>query len=616
MPFLILPLFLALIGVEWLVRSPTARRWSPGAIVSALLAATAGPAGAALAVAVPMGFACHRRSGVAIPHIMTSATAALVATGSPAPVPNDQAVLAGVAVAAAVAVLSGSVRVRGGCDAVVVLAGPFVGYVTAASISGASGIGKLSATAIVGAVVATVAETERRGAANSRHPATGLVLQAAAVRRAASTIPAAATVHLGRMIEVTAILSPGLVGDLLAEIGSRTGPHGALHGSDETLVLLPEDGEGHLDVQRRAMRVAERLREPFRLGDLSVTLVPAVGIVIGGSEPSQMVRRSNEAAARAKTTPGLMWVDRGERNGEAVDDLRLIADLTDALDRRGIDVAYQPIVGPHGKTVAVEALARWEHPTRGSIPPGRFIELARLSGNILALTKQVFDTTLSDLERWHAQGHDLWAQINIDASLLHDPGCFEFVAGRIERAAVPPSAIVLEVTEAEALAPDSERILFELRELGLRISMDDFGAGYSSLARIRKMPIDQLKADKSFIGDVAHDEQSQIVLIATLRIAGALGIQSVCEGVETNAQADLLREFGVDLQQGYLHGRPVPADMITERLAVLDDAEAAQSAPTSTMVTGSGSGAGPVLQGRVSPADPMSHPRVPLGTDR
>ncbi|AXV10239.1 diguanylate cyclase/phosphodiesterase (GGDEF & EAL domains) with PAS/PAC sensor(s) (plasmid) [Euzebya pacifica] len=584
MPFLILPLTLALIGIEWLVHSPTARRWSPGAIVAALLAATAGPAGAAIAVAVPIAFARHHRPGVALPHIATSATAAMVATGILALGPNDQAVLAGVAAAAAVAILSGSVRVRGTCDAAVVLAGPFVGYVSAASIGTASGIGEVAAMAIVGAVVAAVAETERRRTANSRHPGSGLVLQTTAVRKAASTITAAATVHLGRMVEVTAILSQELVADLLSEIGTRTGPQGALHGTEETLVLLPDNGEGHLDVQRRAMKVAEALRVPFRLGDLSVALVPAVGIVFGEAEPSQMIRRSNEAAARARTTPGLMWVDRGERNGQAVDDLRLIANLTDALDRGGIDVAYQPIVERHGRTVAVEALARWEHPTRGAIPPDQFIELARRSGNILRLTRQVFDTTLSDLDRWHAQGHDIWAQVNIDASLLRDPGFFNFVAERIERAAVPPSALVLEVTEAEALALDSERVLFELRELGLRISMDDFGAGYSSLTRIRKMPIDQLKVDKAFVGDIAHDEQSRIILIATLRIAGALGIQSVCEGVETAAQADLLRDFGVHLQQGYLHGRPVPAHAITRLLTDGQTAVPAESAPTPTMV--------------------------------
>jgi len=223
---------------------------------------------------------------------------------------------------------------------------------------------------------------------------------------------------------------------------------------------------------------------------------------------------------------------------------------------------YQPKVDLlTGGVHAVEALVRWQHPTRGLLYPDSFIALVEVSGLMRAMTRLVLEIALDQAALWQAQGRHLTIAVNLSASSLVDAGLPDEVFAMLAARGVPPGALQLEITE-DFLMADHDRarsILTRLRDGGVQISIDDYGTGYSSLSRLREMPIDELKLDQSFVFPMADDACAAALVASTIALAHSLGLRMVAEGVETGVVYAELKRLGCDQAQGFLMSRPVPA---------------------------------------------------------
>jgi EAL domain-containing protein (putative c-di-GMP-specific phosphodiesterase class I) len=249
-------------------------------------------------------------------------------------------------------------------------------------------------------------------------------------------------------------------------------------------------------------------------------------------------------------------------NHFTTDSLAMKSDLSHALREGGLSLVYQPKVDLRtGELVGVEALSRWNHPVRGAISPAHFIPLAESTELIHAFTRHVLRAVFLQSRRWIDAGHRVPVSANISTNNLMDSSFVEMVDGLLKSHEVPPDLIELEVTESALMRnPDTAlRRLEELRKLGLKLSIDDFGSGYASLSYLKKLPMDCLKIDNSFIVNLASDSADKRIVRSTIELAHSFGMTVVAEGVETKEIADLLREKGCDIAQGYHFSRPLPA---------------------------------------------------------
>lgn len=266
--------------------------------------------------------------------------------------------------------------------------------------------------------------------------------------------------------------------------------------------------------------------------------------------------------------------------------LRLVNDLRDAIDARGIDVVYQPLVTPHnGIVVGAEALARWTHAEFGPLPPDEFIIVAEQSGLIGKLTELVLDKALAQARAWRDEGRELRIAVNLSARCLSDMTLPGMVLDLLARHRVEAGHLTLEVTET-SVAEDpthAETVLARLRALGLRLSVDDFGTGYSSLAALKRFPVQEVKLDRQFLVDLEaglEDEGPQpgsdaavdiALLTAIVALGHSLGLEIVAEGIETPRAYERLRDLGVDVLQGYLIGRPAAGDRLPRTFSLTGD---------------------------------------------
>ena len=240
----------------------------------------------------------------------------------------------------------------------------------------------------------------------------------------------------------------------------------------------------------------------------------------------------------------------------------MLADLHDAVRNGEVFLHFQPKVDTRtGQLVAVEALARWDHPKRGMIPPDMFIEMAERTGLIKPLTLTILDQTLQQCRLWHDAGHDVNISVNLSAQSLHDPDFDTMIADRIEYWGVSPKLLTLEITESAVMSnPDRAMgLLCRLRDLGITISIDDFGTGYSSLSYLKQLPVSEVKIDRSFVTDVLQDPNSAPIVRSIVELGHNLGLHVVAEGVEDDETMALLHGMGCDLAQGYGVCRPTPA---------------------------------------------------------
>ncbi|GAA2520900.1 putative bifunctional diguanylate cyclase/phosphodiesterase [Winogradskya humida] len=258
---------------------------------------------------------------------------------------------------------------------------------------------------------------------------------------------------------------------------------------------------------------------------------------------------------------------------DAPDRVALLGELRQALDADDqIVVHYQPKVAvTDGRLVGVEALVRWEHPQRGRIAPDAFIPIAENTTLIRTLTTKVMTAAITQTRAWAANGLHIPVAVNLSARCLTDPDLPHQVLALLAANAVPPSLLHLEITES-AVMTDPQRamlVLRDLRDAGIQLSLDDFGTGHSSMSYLQRLPVDELKIDRSFIKDLVTNRGDQVLVRSLIDLAHNLGLRVVAEGVEDEQSLGLLRELGCDVAQGYHLGRPAPASALDlQRAAV------------------------------------------------
>jgi EAL domain-containing protein (putative c-di-GMP-specific phosphodiesterase class I) len=297
------------------------------------------------------------------------------------------------------------------------------------------------------------------------------------------------------------------------------------------------------------------------------------------ADPAALLRDADIAMYEAKRAGRGRWVrfepwmqDAIERRSELEADLRL------ALQQRAIDVEYQPVMDLRQgrmRCVMLEALARWNHPQRGSVPPTEFIPVAEDCGLIHDLGLQVLDQSCAAFVRWRdglGEAAPAMVSVNVSVAQLREQGFVQQVEATLRRHGMAARALQLEITETIAAQDDAVmRRLQALKALGLKLALDDFGTGYSSLSCLHQLPIDTVKIDRSFVSDLEHSSYHRTLVEATVRVARALGIASVAEGVQTQGQLSVLAALGCDAVQGHLLSRSLDAAQIASWLTHWQD---------------------------------------------
>jgi diguanylate cyclase (GGDEF)-like protein len=355
------------------------------------------------------------------------------------------------------------------------------------------------------------------------------------------------------LIQVGARLRAELrVGDLLVRLGG-----------DEFAVLL--DNAGHTQAADVAVKLCAALAEPFTLRDIVVYSAVSIGIALfpdDGLDLNPLLRKADVAMYKAKGSGNGHHVYGSADDSDHATRHKTLHELRSALTDDQLVVHYQPKTDLRtGEVHSVEALVRWEHPTRGLLYPLGFLDLAEEAGLMRQLTQVVLETTLDQAALWHAGGRRLTIAVNLSASSLVHSDLPDEVAGMLAARGLPPSTLQLEITE-EFLMADCERarnILTRLRSHGIQISIDDFGTGYSSLAYLRDLPVDELKLDRSFVLPMVGDPRAAALVASTIALAHSLGLRMVAEGVENEITYNLLARLGCDQAQGFYMARPTPA---------------------------------------------------------
>jgi diguanylate cyclase (GGDEF)-like protein len=357
---------------------------------------------------------------------------------------------------------------------------------------------------------------------------------------------------------LTAELRPG---DTLARIGG-----------DQFVVLC----EG-IDEADQAICVTTRLRgcldEPFHPTAEPVAVSCSVGVSLaaGHEQPpsaTQLLREADSAMHQAKTAGSGWSLSDHSQHLRATAYLDMERALRAALDGDELRVYYQPLLDvATGRVTGAEALVRWQHPTRGLVPPMEFIPVAEETGQISAIGAFVLAEACFEAARWAAAGNPMTVSVNVAVGQLRDQGFVASVQAALAAADLLPTRLCLEVTESSMMRASGieTKALEELRRLGVRLAIDDFGTGYSSLSYLHQLPVDELKIDRSFINRIAAGNRDAHLVEAIMGMAHALGLDVVAEGVETALQLEFLAELGCQQAQGYLFSPPIPAEALRDR---------------------------------------------------
>jgi diguanylate cyclase (GGDEF)-like protein len=357
--------------------------------------------------------------------------------------------------------------------------------------------------------------------------------------------------------------------ELAARLRSHAGERaivGRLEGDAFAFVCPPEDS------RELAEGLLAAVAEPFDLDGRELRMTVSVGLANSGDSAEQMLRHADLAMYRAKSGGGdRVVVFEPGMHTELIERLELQDDLARALDEGEIIAHFQPKVDLRSaRVIGVEALVRWNHPERGLVSPAEFLPLAEAGGHMRTLTERVIEFSTRAAGDWWHSGLGLQLSVNLAASGFSeaDWNLERFVAETLARTGLPGKALQFEVTE-DALMADptvATETLKKLSELGATISIDDFGTGHSSLGRLKSLPIDELKIDRSFVQDLTNDEDKTIVR-STIHLAHQMGLQVVAEGVETDEAWRQLRSMGCERAQGFLIAKPLPARQVPAWLA-------------------------------------------------
>ncbi|MFF7840956.1 putative bifunctional diguanylate cyclase/phosphodiesterase [Streptomyces ossamyceticus] len=365
-----------------------------------------------------------------------------------------------------------------------------------------------------------------------------------------------------------------LAGDrLLLQIADRLrvalprGAEAARLGGDEFAVLLPV-ADSTTSASRVARNLVAALGSPLDLDGLTLVLEASAGLAVfpdHALDAEGLLRRADVAMYQAKRDRTGVEVYESKRDSNTPDRLGLLGDLRRALDAQEVELHYQPKVRFDGQVAGLEALVRWVHPERGKVPPDEFIAIAESSGLMPHLTEYVLETALGQVARWRAQGLHVPVAVNVSPRDVHTPGFAGSVAARLARHGVPAGALQLEITE-HVLLEDPQRAADTLAGLtghGVKMSLDDFGTGYSSLVHLRRLPVSELKIDRSFVARLAVDTEDAEIVRCTVDLAHSLGLLVVAEGVEDDETWERLRDLGCDAVQGWLVAAAMPPEETT-----------------------------------------------------
>ncbi|MEV4638319.1 EAL domain-containing protein [Actinoplanes sp. NPDC049548] len=370
---------------------------------------------------------------------------------------------------------------------------------------------------------------------------------------------------------------------LLAEVAGRlrtiAGP-GALVGrvgGDEFVVTLRSGSTE--EVVRLATEMREQLRGPLTVGSLTLDVDAASGVAVDpdhGDDPDALLRRAELAANAAKALPYGVQLFHPALESRAVRRLGLAADLRRALDEGALEVHYQPKVSIQDRhLIGVECLARWQHPAHGEVSPEDFVAVAEHTGQLHRLTEVVLTAGLRHCREWADAGRPLSIAVNLSARTLLDPRFPDQVHELLKRYRVPAGQVTFEISEPGMLGEIERALptLYRLRDLGVRLSVDDFGTGASSLSYLRQLPVQEVKIDDSFVQGMATDSGDLAIVRAVIGLSREFGLTVVAEGVESELTLDLLAELGCEIGQGYLFSRPLPVERLNTWLSAQTEPE-------------------------------------------
>jgi diguanylate cyclase len=335
---------------------------------------------------------------------------------------------------------------------------------------------------------------------------------------------------------------------------------------DEFVVLAGGCNAG--DTVLLAEKLLSTVREPILIGEREVRVTVSIGIAIYDGHdplPGDVLRHADSAMNRARQLGhnGYAFFDTS-MNEDAQKQMQLVQDLQQAVERQELVLHYQPIDSTEdGKVIGAEALLRWHHPVRGLVPPGDFIPLAEKTGLIFQIGEWVLNEACRQMQLWRDAGHTGWTiSVNLSALQFNHPRLIEMVRTALQRHGLESHYLILEITESTAMqnADLSLTILRQLHEMGVGISIDDFGTGYSSLLYLKRLPANELKIDRGFVRDLTHDTEDAAIIAAIVALGRTLNLRIVAEGVETREQQEFLTRLGCTSLQGFLLGRPMPAE--------------------------------------------------------
>ena len=344
-----------------------------------------------------------------------------------------------------------------------------------------------------------------------------------------------------------------------------------VHFGGDKFIVVCSGVQTDADALRIAQRLSTALTEPFVISATPIALTATVGVAVGdglSSASEDLLRDADTALHRAKhgRRGEVVLFDEAQRRS-AIARLQIENALRASLERDELTLAYQPIVGlRNGTVLGFEALLRWDHPALGPISPLEFIPIAEESGLIRTLGRWVFRRACEDLKALQTRygSHNFHMSVNLSPRQVLDPNLARDVVEALEDTGVEPGRLHVELTEGVLVERgDSARdALIQLRQTGVRLVIDDFGTGYSALSYLTRLPVDGVKIDRSFVKELDAATPEAAIVAAVISLARELGLHVIAEGVETEEQAERLRELGCPLAQGYYFGRPTPAEYL------------------------------------------------------
>jgi diguanylate cyclase (GGDEF)-like protein len=354
----------------------------------------------------------------------------------------------------------------------------------------------------------------------------------------------------------------------LASLDAATGV--ARLGEDEFALLLPAVGRDEIPELLHALQNA--LAAPVRTNGIQLALAVTTGVAFypgDGDDAESLLRHAGTALSQAKADHVPTHSYRPEQERRDIARLSFVAELRAALQAGQLVVHYQPQLDLRTERLCgVEALVRWQHPTRGLIPASRFIDAAERAGLTGDIGRHVLASATRQWRDWHDHGRTVEMAVNLSTIDLLDLSLPGTITSLLVEHGMPAELLIVEITERTLLQGEHQscRMFRHLHNIGVRLSIDDFGTGYSSLAVLRQLPIQQVKIDKSFVDGIPNDRQNDQIVQSTIQLVHSLGATTVAEGVETAEQLDHLASLGCDVAQGYLIGRPLSAEQLTKHL--------------------------------------------------